>query len=234
MTLYHLSNHIGPAARAFGHSFTSAGQVGRIMFAHIRGRRVMNKGARRLFRKTQVEAVGPVSNALVWSAQSFGTPQRAMRRVVFSQKRNVVIRPGRDIPAPLVARPAVLRRKVFGVAALADVAAPGRFVLPLTRLADAGLPTVAHSTALRTDDFDTVAHELPPHSVPLYPIIQHSATVYNLGVEGAHEYIANGFVVHNCDECVSEAARDWVPIGEEVPIGERQCLTHCHCSLEYR
>ena len=41
-------------------------------------------------------------------------------------------------------------------------------------------------------------------------------------------------MAEHCGQCIGEAARDWVPIGEEVPIGERQCLTHCHCSLQFR
>lgn len=38
----------------------------------------------------------------------------------------------------------------------------------------------------------------------------------------------------SCPLCVSEELRGWVPIGELVPIGERQCLTNCQCTIERR
>lgn len=37
----------------------------------------------------------------------------------------------------------------------------------------------------------------------------------------------------SCTECVTEASRGWVPIGELVPIGERRCLSNCRCTMEY-
>lgn len=38
----------------------------------------------------------------------------------------------------------------------------------------------------------------------------------------------------HCQQCVDEADKDWQPIGTLVPIGDRQCLTHCRCYMEYR
>lgn len=38
----------------------------------------------------------------------------------------------------------------------------------------------------------------------------------------------------HCDECVGEADAGWQPIGTMIPIGERQCLSRCACSVEYR
>lgn len=38
----------------------------------------------------------------------------------------------------------------------------------------------------------------------------------------------------HCEECLSEAARGWVPIGTLVPIGERICKANCKCEFEYR
>jgi hypothetical protein len=37
-----------------------------------------------------------------------------------------------------------------------------------------------------------------------------------------------------CTGCQDEEARDWVPIGELVPIGLRPCLSRCRCTVEYR
>lgn len=38
----------------------------------------------------------------------------------------------------------------------------------------------------------------------------------------------------NCAECVEQADRGWVPIGELVPVGQRVCLGNCLCEIEYR
>lgn len=41
-------------------------------------------------------------------------------------------------------------------------------------------------------------------------------------------------VSDSCGGCVREAARGWVEIGTLVPIGERDCLTNCRCTIERR
>ena len=38
----------------------------------------------------------------------------------------------------------------------------------------------------------------------------------------------------HCSECEGETARGWVPIGELVPIGGRECRTRDRCHIEYR
>lgn len=38
----------------------------------------------------------------------------------------------------------------------------------------------------------------------------------------------------NCDGCLVETSRDWVPIGSLKPIGRRTCLTNCLCRIKYR
>lgn len=38
----------------------------------------------------------------------------------------------------------------------------------------------------------------------------------------------------HCSQCLSEAKRGWVPIGENIPIGQRICGPNCHCSLQFR
>lgn len=38
----------------------------------------------------------------------------------------------------------------------------------------------------------------------------------------------------HCQECVGETDRGWVPLGELVPIGDRQCRSGCCCRMEYR
>lgn len=47
-------------------------------------------------------------------------------------------------------------------------------------------------------------------------------------------------VLHPADHCkgggscVQESAREWVPIGSLIPIGERLCRARCRCTKEYR
>lgn len=38
----------------------------------------------------------------------------------------------------------------------------------------------------------------------------------------------------SCEGCIREEARGWVAIGELVPIGDRNCLTRCRCTIERR
>lgn len=40
--------------------------------------------------------------------------------------------------------------------------------------------------------------------------------------------------VQHCAGCVAESARGWVPIGELVPIGSRQCKSNDRCTIERR
>lgn len=37
----------------------------------------------------------------------------------------------------------------------------------------------------------------------------------------------------HCQDCVSEAAKKWSPIGSLIPIGQRQCLANCRCTMQY-
>jgi hypothetical protein len=65
-------------------------------------------------------------------------------------------------------------------------------------------------------------------------IIPRSIKIYNLEIEDVHEYIANNFVVHNCNGCLDQASLGWQPIGTLDGIGEEECLSNCHCVFEYR
>jgi hypothetical protein len=38
----------------------------------------------------------------------------------------------------------------------------------------------------------------------------------------------------HCDQCLSDSAKGFVPIGSLGPIGSRLCLNNCHCRLVYR
>jgi hypothetical protein len=38
----------------------------------------------------------------------------------------------------------------------------------------------------------------------------------------------------HCAACVAETQRGWVPIGELIPVGQRDCLSRCKCYVTYR
>lgn len=38
----------------------------------------------------------------------------------------------------------------------------------------------------------------------------------------------------HCDECIEEAEAGWQPRGQMVPIGQRQCMSRCRCTKQYR
>jgi len=38
----------------------------------------------------------------------------------------------------------------------------------------------------------------------------------------------------NCEECIAEESKGWVPIDTLVPIGSRICLSNCNCFMRYR
>jgi hypothetical protein len=38
----------------------------------------------------------------------------------------------------------------------------------------------------------------------------------------------------HCAGCLEQTAKGWVEIGTLVPCGSRNCLSRCHCSLQYR
>ncbi len=40
--------------------------------------------------------------------------------------------------------------------------------------------------------------------------------------------------IKHCGGCLTEDAKGWVPIGSLLPVGERQCLSRCRCTIEYR
>jgi hypothetical protein len=51
---------------------------------------------------------------------------------------------------------------------------------------------------------------------------------------GAHEERSMLGPADHCKGCIAEAAKRWSPIGSLIPIGERQCLANCRCTMQYR
>lgn len=40
-------------------------------------------------------------------------------------------------------------------------------------------------------------------------------------------------IADHCSGCLDAADQGWQPIGTVTPIGERNCLARCHCTMEY-
>ena len=81
-----------------------------------------------------------------------------------------------------------------------------------------------------TNSTDFILHRYNPQ-LQLY---SNSPYVYNLEVEDVHHYIANRFVVHNCNDCLALAGI-WMKIDDlPVPGEATRCLRRCQCRIEFR
>jgi hypothetical protein len=92
------------------------------------------------------------------------------------------------------------------------------------------------------------ANGIEAGAVPLDGRIAARAALYGQGIRPTFEamrsrdaagygYQAERSVMHpaeHCSECVNEAGRGWVELGSIVPIGSRQCLANCHCTIARR
>ena len=79
-------------------------------------------------------------------------------------------------------------------------------------------------------------HRHNGHAHPLYAVLgeqsNESCVVYNLEVEDVHEYVAEGFVVHNCVDCQTFADMGWQPEGVlPIPTQRSRCNGNCRCTL---
>ena len=52
------------------------------------------------------------------------------------------------------------------------------------------------------------------------------------GYQEEHNVLDPG--AEHCAGCVAETEQEWQPIGTLVPVGDRQCRSHCRCYLIYR
>ncbi|GCE49190.1 hypothetical protein EI42_06007 [Thermosporothrix hazakensis] len=41
-------------------------------------------------------------------------------------------------------------------------------------------------------------------------------------------------IADHCTGCLQEARKGWQPIGSLIPIGQRQCKSHCRCTMQYK
>lgn len=62
----------------------------------------------------------------------------------------------------------------------------------------------------------------------------YAQTEAELGKRGAEEERSVLHPAEHCGECIEEAERGWVPLGDLVPVGARECRSNCQCSVDYR
>jgi hypothetical protein len=56
--------------------------------------------------------------------------------------------------------------------------------------------------------------------------------VKDAGFEEERSILDEG--AHHCIECPDEAGKGWQPLASLIPIGGRECMSRCRCSMEYR
>lgn len=62
----------------------------------------------------------------------------------------------------------------------------------------------------------------------------HTIEALEMDVRGMDEERNVLHPADHCGDCVSMSELGWVQRGKLIPIGQRQCLTGCHCTIEYR
>lgn len=55
-----------------------------------------------------------------------------------------------------------------------------------------------------------------------------------MGVRGMTEERSILHANDSCEGCLEQADLEWQPLGEAAEIGERDCLTRCRCTMDYR
>ncbi|MEO7521509.1 MAG: hypothetical protein ABIW79_06795 [Gemmatimonas sp.] len=95
---------------------------------------------------------------------------------------------------------------------------------------------------------DNFAREIESGKVRLDGRFLSRSSLYSGASRGTYhavertEMLARGFdeekniltAAEHCLGCLFESARDWVPLGELAPIGQRTCRTNCKCRIQYR
>lgn len=62
----------------------------------------------------------------------------------------------------------------------------------------------------------------------------HAAEAREMGLRGFTEERNVRDARDSCPGCLAQTDRDWVPLGELVPVGQRDCKGSCRCLITYR
>lgn len=192
-----------------------AGLARRVVGSHVGGGSTVNNLASSGFGQINFERHGFVSDLNEREPKSFGNPCGPAIGIVGSQEFNSIGEP------------------YFGLGSgrqrVATRAAGSQMALMATDSVEVFAASAVGADVAGTHSRSFESSGLHPSSgTQLYPI-----AIYNLEVEGEHEYVANGFLVHNCDDCPPLAALGWQPIGTLPAIGDSECGHLCLCHFEY-
>lgn len=226
-------------------SFRCPRSLRRIVLSHIlSGTAFMNSFRISFFSKLYTVFVRHILNLFSSIPQFFRKFIGAFSGVSLTDHRNMLISEN-ETPHPFLGVRMVPMAIGFGssVSNMPTNLTPNsfdHFLLPpiVSVSAFEGTETVTGFRIGLTTQFTDFSHGISPlhlHSVH-YNTEPTICKVYNLEVEDVHHYVANGFVVHNCDDCLDLAKLGIVPIGTlgTVPgAGETECLTNCGCSIRY-
>lgn len=241
--LKHLVNVLGPPLK---HLRSALGMVHRVVLAHVFGCLVMNNAARRIVREAHAELVGFVADSDMVSRQRIGHAGGSVCRIMLPQICNVFVSPW-AYGAGLVARETSIAQRLGSSRTIVAASRAGdAFAFAICALLRqlaittghaakvAGLPpawrdiSLARLSTVSACDCDHVTSLVSLHRgtppPPQDTTPQPARQVYNLEVEGAHHYVADGFVVHNCDDCLYLAGN--LPAGQVPETNPNDTLEH--------
>lgn len=200
------------ALRFLAHSLCRTGQMGWIVGQHALGSSSRLDGAHRFGRHGQPQLSSPFPHRLDGLAEQIGTILGALRGIVGAQDR-------------------ILFSGIGGNLSGANPTVDGYY-----RLCTATLGA-NFSRHIPPEDYVLPSRSYRPDETSILAEVR----VYNFEVEDVHEYVANGFVVHNCEWCIHLADFGWQVYGVLPYPGEidqswygHACLTNCRCKLERR
>ena len=203
-----------------------------IVIAHVFTGFRMNDFMRHFFGQGNLEYTGSTKNLLISKPKFFSNLLGAFMRIMNPQVFISVFRPQFGHVSATVftdsigAFPAD-RASFFG---------NSPFGFATSRIVSVSTSNRAESISSIRVWFVTLFAKLHHSNTPLMQILYHKReTVYNFEVEGAHHYSANGFIVHNCCDCLRMHGRVyrnsiWAKYGIEPQSPNLACFGgHCRC-----
>ncbi len=181
-------------------------------------------------------SIGPASSLRAWFASGAAPHSKALVRTLAHSARRLALRYGVAMPLPVssasapFAMPRTWPQSASSYTAPSDATcAPitsGRPSIPPQSRAPSAAPDSSQSGTTPSSASVHVLRPLSIESVERLPTLE---PVYNLTIEGEHEFIAGGVVVHNCEEFASwdrdEEALDMIMFSLRLGQRPRMVMT---------
>lgn len=180
------------------------------------------------------------------------------RRLTPEQGRRLLMGVVRSVEPTLAAITEALVRGAVRLASwwrsFRDALVPGHFAGAMAVLNDAGEPTPADLQAIADESnrqgaflarfrgqVQTAQQILDESAVSRSQMYAHAVWAAAMKVRQA-AMLRDGHTIgrsvlgvsDHCGGCLSEASKGWTRIENIIPVGERTCLSRCHCYIEYR